>query len=332
MATIPGSLFIVSAGQTVNVQETTTGTGLPTAISGDFNLEVYVGALANAPPLAPGYQGLAVLTSAGSELDLVSGAYAVTDNGTGSDTISALGNFETVSGSGSAAITLNLGGYADIANAVGANDTIGVTGAYDTVYGGSGNDTIVAAGVSDVVNAGSSNNLITVTGDLDTLNGAGNDTIAVQGIGDVVNGSPSGTSQYTVAGNFDTISTGGGATDTATVTGSFDAVNISGADTINLVGGLFDTVTAGTQPGANAGVVNLSGAVTNFTFVDGGSNVYADTITGFSQVAGDRIHLTGGDTVLASSGPVGSNYQINLSDGSKIVLVGVTSINASFFS
>ena len=91
MATIPGSHYVATApGQPVNVVETTTGTGLPPPMPGAFNLEVFVGGAASSN-VALGYQGLAVLSPSGLELDLISGAFAVTDNGTGNDTISAYG-------------------------------------------------------------------------------------------------------------------------------------------------------------------------------------------------------------------------------------------------
>jgi hypothetical protein len=277
MATIPGSQFIASApGMPVNVQETTTGTGLPTPTAGDFNLEVYVGSLANVPALAPGYQGLAVLTSGGLELDLISGAYAVTDNGTGLDSISAYGDNQTVSG-GAANVTLNVYGYGDVATG-GGQDTIGAFGDFETVTGG------------------------------------GNDLI-------------------TDNGNFDQINDGGGA-DTITVTGSFDAINLSGTDTVGFLGGSYDTVTAGAQPGTNADLINLSAGTNNFTFADG-SNIYADTVVGFDQATGDRIHLTT-DTVsdaLANSTQVNSGQDtlITLSDHSTILLKGVTHVDSSFF-
>src|SRR6185437_14317973 len=115
MATIPGSQFDATApGQPVNVVVTTTGTGLPPTVPGAFNLEVFVGALTSAPTTpAAGYQGLAVLTSSGLELDLISGAFAVTDNGSGNDTLSAFGSNETISGGG-ANVTLNLFGSNDV--------------------------------------------------------------------------------------------------------------------------------------------------------------------------------------------------------------------------
>ena len=47
-------------------------------------------------------------------------------------------------------------------------------------------------------------------------------------------------------------------------------------------------------------MLNFTGA-TNVTFVDG-PNTYNDTITGFSQAAGDSIHLTGSDTSSYAGG------------------------------
>jgi hypothetical protein len=116
MASIPGSLFdATTGGQPVNVVETTGGS-LPPTVPGAFNLEVWTGPPGTAPSTpAPGYQGLAILGVGGQELTLVSGAFAVTDNGTGNDTLIANGSNETISG-GSANVTLTLNGSNNVAN------------------------------------------------------------------------------------------------------------------------------------------------------------------------------------------------------------------------
>src|SRR5579864_1510832 len=131
MATIPGSHFVATApGRPVNVVETRTGMGLPPTVPGAFNLEVFVGGIASTPSIAPGYQGLAVLSPSGLELDLISGAFAVTDNGAGNDTLSAHGANETISG-GPANVALNLFGNNEVANGGGGQDTINVFGNAD---------------------------------------------------------------------------------------------------------------------------------------------------------------------------------------------------------
>lgn len=295
MATIPGSHYVATApGQPVNVVETTTGTGLPPTVPGAFNLEVFVGGAASSN-VAPGYQGLAVLSPSGLELDLISGVFAVTDNGTGNDTLSAFGANETISGGG-AGVTLNLFGNSDVAQGGSGPDTINVFGTSDSVTGGAGNDTINVFAALDTVTAGGGSDTINVFANSDTINaGTGADLINVFG-------SSSQISQGT------------------------------GSDTINVIGS-GDTVTAGSSAGANQGLVNFSG--TNMTFADGG-NKFADTVVGFDQSAGDRIHLTS-DTVsnaLAHSTQVngGADTLITLNDGSTILLKGITHIDSSFFS
>src|ERR1700733_11214389 len=113
MATIPGAQFILAADKTVNAVETRTGAGVKGAIGGDFNVEIFVG-LEPLAPKAPGFDGLAVLSPSGRALDLVSGKFAATDNGSGNDTISAQGMGETISG-GAASVSLNLLGSGETA-------------------------------------------------------------------------------------------------------------------------------------------------------------------------------------------------------------------------
>jgi hypothetical protein len=133
MATIPGSHFDATAAQPMNVVETTTGTGLPSPVAGDFNLEVFVGSRfsSSAPTQpAPGYDGLAILAPSGAELDLITGAYAVTDFGDGFDTLSAYGDNETITGV-APRVTMNVYGSQDTAN-VGDQDTLSIFGTNDT--------------------------------------------------------------------------------------------------------------------------------------------------------------------------------------------------------
>jgi Ca2+-binding RTX toxin-like protein len=294
MATIAGSQFVATApGQPVNIVETTTGLGLPPTVPGAFNLEVFVGGIASTP--APGYQGLAVLSPSGLELDLISGAFAVTDNGTGNDTLNAFGANETIIG-GSAGVTLDLFGHGETAQGGSGPDTINVFGSSDSVTGGTGSDTINVFSAHDTITAGSGNDAINVFGAHDTINsGTGNDTV-----------------------NF--------------IGSSSQITQGTGSDTINVLGSA-DTVTAGASAGANQGLVTFGGA--NMTIADGGSK-FTDTVVGFDQAAGDRIHLTS-DTVadaVAHSTQVnaGADTLITLSDGSTILLKGVTHIDSSFFS
>lgn len=286
MATIPGSHYVATApGLPVNVVETTTGTGLPPTVPGAFNLEVFVGNVFGHPGLTFGYQGLAVLSPSGQELDLIAGGFAVTDNGSGNDTIDALGVKEEIAGGASGA-TLNLFGSVDVAVGGSGPDTINVHGGANSVIGGSGSDTINVFASTSTLPGGSGGDVIT--------GGSGADLINVS------SSAPSRINQGT------------------------------GSDTINVFGNA-DTVTAGLNSGTNQGLVTFSG--TNMTLADGG-NKFADTVVGFDQSAGDRIHLTT-DTVadaVAHSTQVSGDTLITLSDGSTILLKGITHINSSFFS
>ncbi|MBV8779356.1 MAG: hypothetical protein JO032_20090 [Alphaproteobacteria bacterium] len=291
MATIPGGHFQLTAHETVHVVETATGKGVGGAVSGDFNVELFVGLQANAPKSpAAGFEGLAVLSPSGHQLDLISGKFAATDTGS-HDTIGAYGTGETISG-GAAAVTLNLFGSNDTAIGGAGHDTIGVLGNHDSVSGGAGHDSITVLGNHDSVSGG-----------------AGADSIRV-------------------FGTHDTVSAGAGG-DSVSVFGGHDSVVLaSGHDTVN-VSGSHDTVSAG-------GNAHVTFGGTHETLADSAAK-FADTVVGFSQSAGDKIQLTGGDTAasaLAHSKQVNGGHDtlITLNDGSTILLKGISSINSHFFS
>ena len=69
---------------------------------------------------------------------------------------------------------------------------------------------------------------------------------------------------------------------------------------------------------------------------DGATSTGNDSIFGFSQASGDRISLNGStdnaSTVVGTASTSGGNTTVTLSDGSHITLLGVSSINTSFFT
>ena len=236
MATIPGGQFRLTAHETVNAVETRTGTGLQGAVGGDFNVEVFVGLAANAPTTAAhGFNGLAVLSPSGHELDLVSGKFAATDNGGGHDTISAFGSGETVSG-GAALVSLNLYGAHDTVNGGSGADTINVYGAHDTVNGGSGQDTIDVYGAHDTVNGGSGADTINVYGAHDgVVIGTGHDTVNVAGSHDTVSAGNGGGSLISFGGSHETFADAASSY-ADTVVGfnqsAGDRIQLAGTDTV----------------------------------------------------------------------------------------------------
>jgi hypothetical protein len=366
MASISGSHFVATAsGKTVNIVETSGGT-LPPPVNGVFNLEVWIGNPADAPTQpAHDYQGLAVLEDGGRQIDLISGAFAVTDHGTGNDSINADGTGESISG-GAANVTLNLFGTDDVANG-GGTDTIGVFGDHDTVNA-SGNDSISVFGTHDVVNGGGGRDTIGIFGNHDTVNagfgneqiyvfgstdqvigGTGNDTVDLFGSGDDFSGGL-GNETINAFGSSDSISDGMGDAsinvlgDANTVSGGFgdDAINVIGNDNLIVPGtgiadinvvGTGDTVDAGNHAFISEAQITVAGS--DFQFNDG-SQPYFDTIVGFDQAAGDRIHLTTESVhdALANSKQVNGGHDtlISLNDGSTILLKGVSHIDSGFFN
>jgi hypothetical protein len=337
MATIAGSQF------------TATGPGLPpepvnivfvppTAappLAGDFNLEIFVGAPAVAPVPASGY-GLAVLSPSGLRLDLISGGFAVTDNGAGSDTLDAHGVHETIAG-GSADVTLILDGDHEVASGGNGLNLITVNGTADTVFGGH-DDLVNVYGAGNVIYGGSDADTIDVYSAGDTINGgAGPAHINLFSAGDVVN---TGSGPDTIIGSGDTIN-GGAASDTVSVVGFNDLVNLGpGGDTLDAAG-FNDTVAAGTvnAGGVEHDLVTFTGG--NMTFGDGGGpQLYADTVVGFVQ-GSDTIHLTGSDAGSANvtatvttqqSQNSGQDTLLTLHDGSTILLKGIGHVDSNFFS
>ncbi|HTZ36916.1 MAG TPA: NF038122 family metalloprotease [Stellaceae bacterium] len=116
--------------------------------------------------------------------------------------------------------------------------------------------------------------------------------------------------------------------------GSSDRIGIvAGTAKVELHGD-DDTVAAGFQPGDGAARINLTGSSGDVIALGGGA--FADTVVGFDQAAGDRIRLTTDSVhqVVAHSSWLvhgGQDAEIALSDGSTLILKGVTDLTGSFF-
>ena len=144
VATIPGSQFSVGAVTTMTVVRTPTG-HRASPIHRDINPEVLIGSGAKAPA---DRRGVPRSSPSGLSLDLVAGAFAVTDNGSGShnaalsggpDTITFYGNFDSVGGGGND--TIGVTGRQGDAVTAGGN-VVNVTNSFDVITGGSGGDAI----------------------------------------------------------------------------------------------------------------------------------------------------------------------------------------------
>src|SRR4051794_23038879 len=116
MASTPGSQYVFTADQTVNVVRIEPGSdpnNPPPPVPGQFNLELIIQPSGTNFPTPSGYQGAAVAQGTNGEtLTLLAGNFAVMDNASG-----------------------------DLINAGSGNQTI-TGGANDTINGGTGNVTI----------------------------------------------------------------------------------------------------------------------------------------------------------------------------------------------
>lgn len=233
-------------------------------------------------------------------------------SGGGFNSLILAGNYDTVTGGSSD--TVSVYGQGDNV-ALGTSDILTLAGNYNTISGGAGDDKITVYGQGDNVALSGGSNSLTLAGNYDTISGGtGNDTIAVYGQGDSISGD-SGPETINLVGNYNAISIGGG------------------NDTISVFG-RGDMVTAGAQGGTDQDQIAVGGS-NYFTLTDG-PNLYADTVVGFGERAGDTIHLTGSDTAafaLAHSSQVngGVDTLISLNDGSTILLKSIAHIDSSLF-
>lgn len=170
----------------------------------------------------------------------------------------------------------------------------------------------------DAVEAGNGRSLQVLTGDMAIIDETGNDMIAL------------GSGSQTVVGAVaDTVIGGFGSSLIAATAGWQRVVGGSGAAAV--LGGSDDTITGGSGPLS----VDIRGS-SQVLIGDSGMKG-SDTVTGFSQVAGDRITFAGATppaigSVLASAQTSGGNTLITLPDGTTMTLVGITSLDNSFFA
>ena len=300
------------------------------------------------------------------------GAGNVTIGGVSGDTIiggtgnyfidGSLGNQSIIGGSaGNGTIW---GGAGDTIRGAVGNVTIG-GGPGDTITGGTGNAFIDASLGGQFIVGGSAGNGTIWGGAGDTIQGgAGNVTIG-GGSGDTITG---GTGNYFIDAHLSNQSVVGGGTGNGTIWGGAGDTIRGGAGNLTIGGGAGDTIIGGTGTEfidgslGNQSIVGGSGNATiwgaagdtiqgasgsgqaligfkggNQTAWDNGATSTGnDSIFGFSQSSGDRISLNSAtdnaSTVTGTASTVGGNTTVTLSDGSHITLLGVSSINTSFFT
>src|SRR5262245_28084222 len=149
MASIPGGQYnaFAQGGQQVNVVTSSDGQNFPPPVPGQFNLEVITGGVVPSG-LAPGYQGMAVLSDNGQTINMAFGDWALQLNG--DSTVIGGAGHDTIYGGNSPALIIG-GAGPDVVYGGGGPMTVQGGSGPDTVFGGSGPDTIFGGTGNDLI-------------------------------------------------------------------------------------------------------------------------------------------------------------------------------------
>jgi Ca2+-binding RTX toxin-like protein len=365
----PGGTAITLVTGSYEIKDSATGGGTDT-LTANGDAQTIAGGPGNNDVFVVNGTGDAVVGGGQDTID-VYGDHA-TINGVGNDLIQLFGDYESVDGgTGNDTILVYSDSRHDTINAGSGADLIEVTGRQDYVDGNGGNDTILvlSGAANDTIEAGGGHNTVIVDSSGNTvIGGGGNNTVDLNAAKDAYSGGSggytievgadqdtatggSGTGAIIATGNRDVLSAGTGGADTIDSTGnnntiaggmvpsaaggqitSFgddDLINLGRSGTV-LVGGSADTINAGASPSGDFDTITL--AYGSQELADNGQ-VFVDTVVGFDQAAGDRIHLAPHDHVSWTTAVNGGHDTlITLSDASTILLKGVTQVDHSFFS
>src|SRR5712691_8123489 len=226
---------------------------------------------------------------------------------------------DTILGGAGGGVIDGLLGNQVIRGGIGSYTILG--GAGDTITGGSGPTTINGGSGADLINGLAGSELITGGTGAATIWGGFGDTITA-GVGTaVIAGQPGNT----IAGGSATNLFVNATLRSQSVTGSTGATTVwaGGGDTIAGGSGTMSVVIAHSS---------FSGAVR----VGDNGVKGSDTVTGFSQTAGDRIFFPNEtaasiNSVVASAQTSNGNTVITLPDGGTMTLLGITKIDSTFF-
>jgi acyl-coenzyme A thioesterase PaaI-like protein len=279
------------------------GAGSSTSVSGGTGNVVLVAS--SGTSTVNGGSGSATVFGAGGSIQGGTAGNNVLVALSGTTTLVGGGSNDTyVAGGGNAMVLMHANGLA-----FGGTGTSTVFGAgNDTMVGGAGSGSNVMVGdatTGDEMFGGTGNTTMFGGAGNDTMVGGSGQTVMVLGAGnDVVAGGSGGTTVYGGAGNDLYFATGGGTM----------MINEGSGSNGVVLGGGATTVTGG------------SGA--DIYYVANGSAGGNDVINGF-KVGTDQLSLFGYTAADATPTFTGGNAVFSLSDGTKITLVGVTSLAAN---
>ena len=337
----PANYSFFATGQTVDVVTSAGGDNLPAPIIGQFDLELIInGTGTGSYATASGYQGVAVASTDGHKLTLLHGDYGVVDSG-GNDSIIAGDGSVSIGGAAGDTIIGGSGvnqfidgekGNQSITGGSGGNETIwGAAG--DTIRGGSaGNETIGGMSGDTIIGGSGGNQFIDASkGNQSIIGGSGGNETIWGAASDTIRGGNAG--NETIGGVAGETIVGGSANTFIDATLGNESI-VAGDGTTTVWAASGDTVQGAS--GTGSATIDFGVTHTAETLWDNGvTSSGSDAIYNFNQSAGDRISLSNSDsisTVVASATQNGGNTVIHLHDGSSITLVGVSSINNTFFT
>src|SRR5437762_575786 len=271
--------------------------------------------------------------SGGNETIWGAATDTITGGNGGNETIGGVSGETILGGSGANMFVAAMNGNMSILGGTAGNESVWA-GAGDTIRGGSDNETIGGVPNDTVIGGNGGNQFIDGsqghqsilggTGGNETIWGAATDTITGGSGGNETIGSVAGESV-----------TGGAANTVIDASAGSQWIALGGGNS-TVSGGAHDTI-LGSSGSGSAHIVFAGG---NESLWDNGSTTSGhDSVTNFSQAAGDRVSLTSAtDTVSAvlasATSDLGGNVVLHLQDNSSITLVGVTPLmlNSGFFT
>ncbi len=271
--------------------------------------------------------------SGGNETIWGAATDTITGGNGGNETIGGVSGETILGGSGANIFVAAMNGNMSVVGGSAGNMTVWA-GAGDTIRGGSDNETIGGVPNDTVIGGNGGNQFIDGSqGHQSILGGSGGNETIWGAATDTITGGSAG--NETIGGVAGESVTGGAANTVIDASAGSQWIALGGGNS-TVSGGAHDTI-LGSSGSGSAHIVFAGG---NESLWDNGSTTSGhDSVTNFSQAAGDRVSLTSAtDTVSAvlasATSDLGGNVVLHLQDNSSITLVGVTPLmlNSGFFT
>jgi autotransporter-associated beta strand protein len=293
---VPGGLIIVTDGEVITQPDSTGATNFTDSVVA-YGTSDTVSAVAGNLLVFSGLSGsFTFIGGAGSDTVVGdAGALSVTGGSVGDLVYGGAGAMSFTGGAGSSTVYGGSGGVTATGGS-GGDLIYGTQGQHDVLYSGTGPATLVGGNGAQLFATGSANTELVAGGSLtmDASASAGNDTLFGAGAGTM--------DTMTTSAGTSTVVLGDGAT-TLFTTGTADVFAGAGALTLDYVAG-------------------FTGGTTNVL----GFNTSQDQISLFGYAAGTAAQMLANETIT------GGSTILQVPEGDKIVLFGVTNLTGANFT